>query len=47
MDITFAIPANDANHVYYQNDAVAGQVSRTHVAATTASDDSLLARAGQ
>jgi hypothetical protein len=40
--IAFAIPATDPNHVYYQNDGIAGQVSRAQITSTTASDDNLL-----
>src|SRR5712692_4442108 len=41
--ITFNLAANDANHLYYQNDGTAGHVSRSSIATTTATDDSLLA----
>ncbi|HWY87702.1 MAG TPA: hypothetical protein VNX28_13305, partial [Gemmataceae bacterium] len=41
--IQFAMPANDPNHFYYQDDSVSGQVSRANVAVTTATDDSQIA----
>lgn len=47
--IKFAIPATDANHLYYKNDGVAGQVStedgngNSLIAATAATDDSTIA----
>jgi CSLREA domain-containing protein len=37
--ISFQIPANDARHLYYINDNVAGQVTAVLVAATTEADD--------
>jgi hypothetical protein len=37
--ITFGIPANDPNHVYYKNDGTAGQVSLSDIAVTTAASD--------
>src|SRR5579864_6523871 len=39
--ILFNMDPNDPNHVYYQDDGVAGQVSRSP-STTTASDDTLL-----
>jgi parallel beta-helix repeat protein len=41
--ISFNIPATDSRHIYYQNDNVAGQVSLTKIAATTAADDTTIA----
>ncbi|MFL5244940.1 MAG: PxKF domain-containing protein [Gemmataceae bacterium] len=38
--IQFAILATDANHFYYQNDGVPGQVSSASIASTTIMDDS-------
>ncbi len=40
--ITFDIPATDPRHFYYANDGVAGQVSQTDIATTTAVDDSAI-----
>lgn len=42
--ITFTIPANDPNHVYYKDDGIAGQVTHdaTHVVPTTAADDAMI-----
>ena len=37
--ITFDIPPDDPNHVYYQDDGVAGQVSPARITVTTAADD--------
>lgn len=37
--ITFNIPADDPNHLYYQDDGIAGQVTQANVAATTATND--------
>jgi hypothetical protein len=41
--IAFNIPATDPNHLYYQNDGVAGQVTLADVATTTAASDSSIA----
>jgi hypothetical protein len=41
--ISFSLSADDALHVYYQNDGMAGQVTPANVATTTATDDSLIA----
>lgn len=43
--IVFNMDPADPHHVYYQDDGVTGQVSRDRVAATTGSDDTLLADA--
>ncbi len=40
--IQFAMLASDANHVYYRNDDVAGQVSLANVVHTSATDDSTI-----
>ena len=37
--ITFNIPANDPKHFYYQNDGIAGQVTKANIATTTATND--------
>src|SRR5262245_48148579 len=37
--IQFNIPVADANHVYYKNDGVAGQLSPANITATTAASD--------
>jgi hypothetical protein len=39
--IVFNLPADDPNHLYYKNDGVAGQVSRSQVANTTTDDSQL------
>jgi hypothetical protein len=41
--ITFDIPPSDPRHFYYTNDGVAGQVSQSDVATTTAANDSAIA----
>ena len=40
--IQFDLPENDPNHLYYKNDGVAGKVSTSKVAVTSAADDSLI-----
>ncbi len=41
--ITFAIPANDPRHFYYRNDGIAGQVSLSDIAVTSAANDATIA----
>ena len=41
--IDFNVAATDANHVYYKNDGVAGQVTFANIFTTIASDDSTIA----
>jgi hypothetical protein len=40
--ISFNIPPTDPRHFYYQNNSVAGTVSRSMIAVTASSDDSLI-----
>jgi hypothetical protein len=40
--IVFSIPANDAGHVYYTDDGIAGQVTLANVTPTTAASDSAI-----
>eukprot|EP00913_Durusdinium_trenchii_P010877 g10206.t1 len=42
-DVEFDIPASDSGHVYYQDDGIAGQVSRSLIANTTEADDANIA----
>ncbi len=37
--ITFNIPANDQKHFYYQNDGIAGHVTKANIATTSAAND--------
>ncbi len=40
--INFALDAGDPNHLYYQDDGIAAQVSASNVATTSAADDGLI-----
>ncbi len=40
--IAFNIPPTDARHFYYQNNGIAGTVSQSMIAATTAADDTTI-----
>ena len=43
--IVFNMDPGDPNHFYYQDDGVAGQVSREHIGVTNAANDASLAAA--
>ncbi len=43
VQIRFAVPTSAAGHLYYKDDAVAGQVTAASASTTTAANDSLIA----